>query len=709
MGIDIRNSTIVSQPGEINQIIIDAKNIGNLEDDISLETTINIFYSGSDSSTGWNATGTSIENIQVNETANPLVNWFVPVGAWNGTIMQILVDVNSRGEVVETINFNIEVPHIKKWNAISSQVDLEISPEGSSIDVEIVQLGNSPSKAFSTVYVNGSNNWIVETPEELPILEPGESAMMTLNITPPQDAQHGKTVELHIRLREGNSLSETIVPLRVAVIHQFELSGESPWVISMDGGYPHATLLNQGNAPTTISLNVRSLPSGWTVVGDTTVVLAVGEMRGIPLQVIPSIDWNGEIYTIKIEAIDDLGNVDEILLDTTKQNYSWATSPIINAISGDKVILKIHGTNSDSIIVDGRQGVLDSDSFGEQGWIWEASQSISDGEITIDSMEGLVYLSLVSQPSVRNGICSLGEQGDEIIAYCSINNGTGDFDYSLLLIGDDGKLLDSYTGTLTDNMSLERTNLSAEDWMPQPGKRTLMIRALDSRGIEFASAEYEYDIIRKDWNIGLTGIELIGTGDNQQIRITTIRENQNLLENADCLLLVTSLGYSEQHIIDPSGVYLLPTIERPPVVDGNELIVKISCEFPWQVESDLSDNEIRIILTGGSGDDNGIQDFQTGLVSALLVIGLAGTLAWLIKNHRDRKELMQITEKAIKQHMSKKKKSLITEDNLQKEDDLNEIPKLIDDTKLVTEEIVEENDDEELDEFELRLRRLGKL
>ncbi|MDB3854896.1 hypothetical protein N9347_01140 [Euryarchaeota archaeon] len=709
MGIDIRNSTIVSQPGEINQIIIDAKNIGNLEDDISLETTINIFYSGSDSSTGWNASGSSIENIQVNETANPLVNWFVPIGAWNGTIMQILVDVNSRGEVVETINFNVEVPHIMKWNAISSQVDLEINPEGSSIDVEIVQLGNSPSKAFSTVYVNGSNNWIVETPEELPILEPGESAMMTLNITPPQDAQHGKTVELHIRLREGNSLSETIVPLRVAVIHQFELSGESPWVISMDGGYPHATLLNQGNAPTTISLNVRSLPSGWTVVGDTTVVLAVGEMRGIPLQVIPSIDWNGEIYTIKIEAIDDLGNVDEILLDTTKQNYSWATSPIINAISGDKVIIKIHGTNSDSIIVDGRQGVLDSDSFGEQGWIWEASQSIPDGEITIDSMEGLVYLSLVSQPSVRNGICSLGEQGDEIIAYCSINNGTGNFDYSLLLIGDDGKLLDSYTGTLTDNMSLERTNLSTEDWMPQPGKRTLMIRAIDSRGIEFASAEYEYDIIRKDWNIGLTGIELIGTGDNQQIRITTIRENQNLLENADCLLLVTSLGYSEQHIIDPSGVYLLPTIERPLVADGNELIVKISCEFPWQVESDLSDNEIRIILTGGSDEDNGIQDFQTGLVSALLVIGLAGTLAWLIKNYRDRKELMQITEKAIKKHMSKKKKSLITEDNLQKEDDLKEIPKQIDDTKLVTEEIVEENDDEELDEFELRLRRLGKL
>ena len=709
MGIDIRNSTVVSQPGENNQIIIDAKNIGNLEDDISLETTVNIFYSGSDSSTGWNASGSSIENIQVNETVNLSVDWFVPENAWNGTIMQILVNVNSRGEIVDTFNFNVEVPQIKKWNAISSQVDLEISPEGSSIEVEIVQLGNSPSKAFSTVYVNGSNNWIVETPEELPILEPGESAMMTLNITPPQNAQHGKTVELHIRLREGDSLSETIVPLRVAVIHQFELSGESPWVVSGDGGYPHATLLNQGNAPTTISLNVRSLPSGWTIVGDTTVVLAVGEMRGIPIQIIPGIDWNGEIYTIKIEAIDDLGNVDEILLDTTKQNYSWATSPIINAISGDKVILKIHGTNSNSVVVDGRQGVLNSDPFGEQGWIWEASQSISDGEITIDSMEGLVYLSLVSQPSVRNGICSLGEQGNEIIAYCSINNGTGDFDYSLLLISDDGKLLDSFTGTLTDNTSLERTNLSAEDWMPQPGKRILMIRAIDSRGIEFASAEFEYDIIRTDWNIGLTGMELIGTGDNQQIRITTIRENQNLLENADCLLLVTSSGYSEQHIIDPSGVYLLPTIDRPSVADGNELIVRFSCEFPWQVESDMSDNEIRIILTGGSGDDNGIQDFETGLASALLVIGLAGAFAWLVKNHRERKELMQITEKAIMQHMSKKKETIITEETLNKEDELNEIPEEIRDDELIAQDEVEGDDVEELDEFELRLRRLGKL
>ena len=701
LGENINNRTVISEPGEIYQIILDAKNIGNLDDDVSLETSINVFYSGSDSSTSWNASGTHVENIGVNQTGYPSVSWLVPEDAWNGSIMQITINANARGEIVEIITFNVEVAHIKKWNAIPSQVDLEIDPEGSSIDVEIIQLGNSPTRAFSTVYVNGSNNWIVETPEELPILEPGESAIMTLNITPPQNAQHGKTVELHIRLREGNSLSETIVPLRVSVIHQFDLVGESPWIISTDGGYPHATLLNEGNAPTTISLNVRSLPSGWTVLGDTTIVLAVGEMRGLPIQVIPDINWDGEIHTIKIEAIDELGNVDEILLDTTKQEYSWAVSPIINAISGDNVLLKIHGTDSQSTIIDGSQGVLDWDVRG--GWLWVASQSILDGEITIDSNEGLVYTSYVAQPLIRDGSCILSGLQGEIIASCSISNGTGVFDYTLLLIDDNGKLLDSISGTLNENISLNGINLSTTDWSPEPGIRSLILRGLDSRGIEFTSVEKQFEIRRSDWNIGLTGIELIGTGDNQQVQITTIRENQNLLNDADCLLTVTSEGYSEEHIIEPSGVYLLPKIDRPSVPDGNELVIQFSCAFPWDIESDSADNEVRIILTGGEEKSDGIQDFETGLASASLIIGLAGALAWLIKNRRERKEMMEITEKAIIQHMSNKKIATLDEEkeNVPSEITTNELGSEND----VEEEVVEE----ELDEFELRIRRLEKL
>ena len=710
LGNSIRNSTIITAPGETGQVTLEAINIGNLEDDISLETSISIIYSGSDNSQGWNASGTSIEGIQVNQTGNPSVSWSVPNDAWNGTIMQIRVEANARGDVVDTIIFNVEVPHIKEWRAISSQVDLEINPEGSSIDIEILQLGNSPSNAYSTVYVNGSNDWIVETPEELPILSPGESAFMTLNITPPENAQHGKTVELHIRLREGDSLSETIVPLRVAVIHQFDLDGQGPWVVSEHGGFPHATLLNEGNAPTTITINVRSLPSGWEVIGETTTVLAVGELKGLPIELIPDSNWEGETYTIKIEAIDELGNVDEILLDTVKQDYSWGISPIITMISGDNTLLKIHGTNSESSVIDGSQGLLNWDNGG--GWLWLASQSVQDGEITIDSDEGLVYSSYISEKVSRSGNCHLsGIQGD-ITAYCSINNGTGIFDYTFLLIDDKGKLLDSYSGTLEENYSLEQLNLTAINWDPEPGKRNLILRALDSRGVEFISTEKVFDIRRNDWNIGLTGIELVGVGSNQQVQITTIRENQNLLSNADCLLEVSSDGYSKEHVMEPSAVYFLPKIDRPDLPDGSELVVRFSCAFPWDIESDSTDNEQRIILTDGSDNNDGIEDLETGIAAAALVIGLSVALAWLVKNHRERKEMIEITEKAIKQNLSNKKnvkKDMLEEEKDKIEDVVEIVENVVEDTVGFDAKEEEIEPEEELDEFELRLRRLGKL
>ena len=106
----------------------------------------------------------------------------------------------------------------------------------------------------------------------------------------------------------------------------------------------------------------------------------------------------------------------------------------------------------------------------------------------------------------------------------------------------------------------------------------------------------------------------------------------------------------------------MPKIDRPNLPDGNELIVRFSCAFPWDVESDSTDNEQRIILEDGSDNNDGIEDLETGIAAAALVIGLSVALAWLVKNHRERKEMMEITEKAIKQHLSSSDKKN-TKDN----------------------------------------------
>ena len=133
--------------------------------------------------------------------------------------------------------------------------------------------------------------------------------------------------------------------------------------------------------------------------------------------------------------------------------------------------------------------------------------------------------------------------------------------------------------------------------------------------------------------------------------------------------------------------------------------MQFSCAFPWDVESDSTDNEQRIILEGGSDNNDGIEDLETGIAAAALVIGLSVALVWLVKNYRERKEMMEITEKAIKQHLSSNKKNPIenlVEEHQEKIEEV--VENVIEDTYGIDEEV-----EEELDEFELRLRRLGKL
>ena len=101
--------------------------------------------------------------------------------------------------------------------------------------------------------------------------------------------------------------------------------------------------------------------------------------------------------------------------------------------------------------------------------------------------------------------------------------------------------------------------------------------------------------------------------------------------------------------------------------------------------------------------------FETGIAAASLVIGLSIALAWLVKNHRERKEMLEMTEKAIKQHLSNKKNNTIVEKTTSEESiSLDSSPEI--EEKEIVEEVIEEEEEveeEELDEFELRLRRLG--
>nr|ABZ07937.1 putative FG-GAP repeat protein [uncultured marine microorganism HF4000_ANIW141L21] len=645
-------NTFAVAPGGTLEVSVEAKNVGNLNDDLTLTVSYEVTLAGDDASQGWDSQGDTVVDIGVNQTALMTVNATVPEYAWNGSTMQVTVTATAQGEEVGSFTFGIEVTHVPAWSASADQTYLDIHPNGSSIELTVIQQGNSPTMPYATVWVSGESGWDIVVPDELPVLSPGETAPMMLNITPPDTAQHGRAVELHVKLREGDGsgATEITLPLRVAIINDFDLSGKGPWFISDDGGHPIAELQNLGNAPTTIALQVLSLPSGWIVVGQTEVVLGVGEIRGVPLEVIPSADWDGSAQTVRILAEDADGNQREVSLNTEESSYSWASSPVIVVMMGDHALLQIHGTTSASSVVDSESGQLQWDDRG--GWALPAVASVN-GSLSVDSST-LDYVSHVVEPSLRSAECEILGSFEEVVAYCSIFNGTEPFSYSILLIDDRGAMLNSASGHVPANSPYGPINLSAEGWSPEPGSRTLTLRLLDERGFQVAIDEAGFQVRRSDWNIGVVELELDGEGSNQEVKVLTRRTNHQLLTDADCHLSLVAGEHSSTYQVDWSST-LAPIfrIDRPDVDDGIEIVVTIGCEFPWDSDSDPSDDEARLILSGGSMELPEF-DMGTAVVAALLVIGASVAFAWMLRNYREDRELMEMAMAAAEERAAKK-------------------------------------------------------
>ena len=704
--VEADGAIFLADPGEIVAVNVYATNIGNLEDDLTLITTSYTSVQNGDPSSNWESTGGSILGLEVNETGIIVVNTSVPLDAWSGSYVEVNVTAFSRGQEISSFTFSVESSHVPSWNAIVDQANLEVDPSGSQIVLSVVQTGNSPTQPYISMFVSGESGWGIGEISEMPVINPGQSAPLSLNITPPENAIHGRAVELTLRIREGDSsgLSEIVFPLRVSVTQDFSLSGHGDWVISQEGGFPLAFIENLGNSPSTVSIQILSLPIGWEVSGGNNVILGVGEVSGIPIELIPDEGWEGDVKTIRILAEDTAGNQREISLDTRKEDYSWGNSPVIISNSGDQYVLKVHGTDSVSSVVDSGAGILSWGASG--GWLWD-TQFGQNGTLTIETSTTLDYKSWISEPSERSASCTIAGLVGSVQASCTILNGTEDFGYTIILSDDNGNMLDSTQGSVDSGKSSGMLNLSAESWNPLPGRSELTIRAIDYRGVEIDSHSQIFEVRRTDWNVGLVGLELVGTGEGQEISILTKRANHEILDSSICIIQVSAGTFNAEYIVDMSESSVLaprPVIDRPDVSDETELVAKISCEFPWDIDSDPSDDEERIILSGSDDTEGGFSNSSTAIASAGLVIGISIALAWMARNFKEGREMMEKTRKALESKALERK---ALEDEKRKE----AIPK--DDEVSIPEPTNESSNEEardavpgEADSFENRLNRL---
>ena len=152
-----------------------------------------------------------------------------------------------------------------------------------------------------------------------------------------------------------------------------------------------------------------------------------------------------------------------------------------------------------------------------------------------------------------------------------------------------------------------------------------------------------------------------------------------------------------------------PAIDRPNVADGVELVATITCEFPWDIDSDTSDNEARIILSGSGESEGGFSDSSTAIASASLVIGISIAFAWMARNFRESKEMMERTRLAVEKKALEKKANMAKKMDSPSQKVVQEegvVDNLGNITEVPTEEIPGEVEDSLMDGFEERLNRL---
>ena len=292
-----------------------------------------------------------------------------------------------------------------------------------------------------------------------------------------------------------------------------------------------------------------------------------------------------------------------------------------------------------------------------------------------------------------------------------IMNGTENFEFTIILSDDKGEMIDSISSEVGSGLASEIINLSADDWSPEPGLSELTIRVLDSRGVEVSSTSKLFDVRRTDWNVGLVGLEIVGTGEGQEISILTKRNNQQILDGSICKIVVEAGSYSREYSVDMSESSALaprPSVERPDVSDGVELVATISCEFPWDEDSDRTDDEARIVLSGSEDSEGGFSDSSTAIASAALVIGASIAFAWMAKNFREGREMMEKTRVAVEKKALERKTKLAQKEEALRGEESEAVEGNLDEKSEEgdIQSEIDGSESEDLDPFEQRLNRL---
>ena len=719
-GQDVMNKSKLADPGSMIHLRILAGNQGNYPDNASLSVVTTLDGSIVDGlisppeQTGTVSTGGI---AFINTTLS------IPSNLNNGSIIHLTFNlIAGDGALMASASLDYEITRRSAWGATFGGADLEIPLSGSLLAIDLIQLGNAASTPYISTQIVGQKGWIVEPPVDLGEMTPGEIRRVLLNVTPPENAVHSLTVDLILRIRDfdGAGLTEISIPTRVEASRSFELDGNDVWHVTNDGGFPLAWIQNTGNAATSINLSIIGLPDAWQTEGPPSMAIGTGESQGIPISLVPPSDWDGGPFIVRIAAINEVGVQSELMVSVSKSNFSWSSPPVSMITKGGSGVLRIHGTGPTSEVMDiatNRQ--LEWDPLG----FWtlpESDNMVEMGSVIVDGTDTLPYMVRVIDSTSRVPVCSLFGTYGSMGSVCLIGEGEDSPDIYGMLVDEKGRLVDSNNISLQSGLS-GYLNMSYDSWAPTPGAKTISVRIYDEFGRLLLVKSQDIQIRHSDyWNLGIVGLELDPPSydpdsESQGIRVLISRDGLQSYDDLECKVLLQAPGIQERaHSIDVAGTFAPePLIARPESLDdGVEVTVSLACEFPWDQDSEGSDNLQRIILAGEANSDSRSEDFRTGAISGVIVIIIGGMFILNSRSRGQQKDLEEMARKIIRDREVRRQKAV------EKSRPPPKVAAVVEEQPPVQKEqlppapqpqVKQEADkyDDDLDDFERRLRRLG--
>ena len=609
-------------PNQEFQFNIQVKNIGNFVDTVELVPQININTTSNDTSTWDLHQSITSSEIDVNATQIIQITQLIPF-AWQDSRATITYKIISAGYEIGEFNVTLEVQKTAKWHINLANSNLEILPGGDTIQVEVEQLGNSPSIPYFT---KSGQGWNTSLPDGV-LMEPGQTELIDIFVESPPNAIAGQVNIVKIRVSDGvgQGLEEFEIPVRVSPTPSFNMNVSQTWYVNELGGYPLAWMENTGNTMSHVTIGLENLPVGWNVSGIQSASLSPYEVRGMPFEVIPPVSWDKQAVNMDIKITHpQLGFYqDSILIEYS--NISFATSPVLSGSVGSTQAFSLHiNSNSASAIT-----VSDA--------------SLNQGDYRVVLQEGLNF-GTVSTTSDLIQFVNIGSALPQITASCQFISdvflelgrtpltGTivscdvdGDVDertrLTFIASTNTGQIipLDMSSFEIQKNQT-RKVNLSSSQWDPDPGELDIRIVGYDGNGVEVVSIETSQISRQSDWNVGIASFS--ATGD---LDIAITRSNYEILGDVKCILTVTSStnSYRIDRIVDVEGSQFAPIvkIKNPGISDKESLSATIGCDSPFDIDDNPSDDTASAIYVEASEALVTTNNILWGTAITILIVG----------------------------------------------------------------------------------------